>query len=107
MDDVVRTLKSRDSGEEYTIRYTYDDKFRSCTCPHWQYRLRVSGVQCKHPKQLKEHDELQAILQTKIAAHFEKNWLLDFHSELFEVTKLDEVEDEVSVRDQCDVAAGF
>ena len=92
MDGWSRILMSKDSGEEYTLRFTHEGKFRSCSCPHWQYRLRTSSVQCKHVKQLKEHDEAQDFMQRKILAYCEKNWLLDFHADLVGPIKPDDEE---------------
>lgn len=91
--DIVRKLKSKSSGEEYTLWFTFQGKFQKCSCPHWQHRIRRVGSPCKHHQQLKDHDEAQLFMQAAIMAHFEKNWVLDFYSD-FASVKPDEDDEE-------------
>ena len=102
--DVAREFKSRDSGEEYTLWFTFEGKFQKCSCPHWQNRIRRVGTECKHPKQLREHDAAQLLMQNAIMKHFEKNWVLDFAAELNAPGKPDAAED---VQAPLDGAVGF
>ena len=47
--DKVWTILSKDSGKEYDVLIAGNRK--TCTCPHWQYRLRLSKAKCKHIEQ--------------------------------------------------------
>jgi len=49
------------SGKVYTVRFapTFDPETLtshgfSCTCPHWQHRLKSKGGECKHIERAKK-----------------------------------------------------
>jgi hypothetical protein len=44
----IWTIISPDSGKKYAVTINDDSGYKSCNCPHWIHRLRVSGGNCKH-----------------------------------------------------------
>lgn len=50
----------------------------SCTCPHWQWRLRASRGRCKHIDAVIAHNKEQEKLQEQYACQFESEGLGDW-----------------------------
>ena len=82
--DKVWTITSKDSGKEYTVRISEAKK--SCTCPHWQYRLRNYKAKCKH---IEEVERLIKVQEWADSLPIDQ-WLFDFGP--FETTKPDDEE---------------
>jgi predicted nucleic acid-binding Zn finger protein len=58
-------VKSKNSDHTYVVVCEGERKAWKCSCPHWMFRLRKSGVACKHIVQMqeweKQHDALEAM----------------------------------------------
>lgn len=51
--DVIAQIKSKDSGQTYTIRDLHTGRW-GCDCGDWQYHHSVKGGDCKHIKSVKQ-----------------------------------------------------
>lgn len=68
MEDRYFKIVSRDTGKAYEV--WFKSGRWSCSCPHWMFRLRKTGAQCKHIEDAKNHDKRQAEIQDEL----ERNW---------------------------------